>query len=443
MQKSYLILNELELILKYWEQLNLFAKSIHKISEFTSGKPLLENIATYIGVRKPIIGTELDNRGFLVREIRDFQKLRTCLENELSVDYNIFLPRVPTEIRDILPRIDFARSRIKMREIFFFPYIISRWLEYKKVFSIENASIIESIPLYTQNYLHLVPFKSFLLRFEDGLSFHLSGSGDQRQFGSCLCSFDDNMLDIFCLAPNTEDYLMTNDQLSFFSRMNNGKKIDLKFLQKNVGILTSFDPGVNKIPVLKISIHIPSGRMFADRLLLNDENNKQSSTLSYIDIYSHPTKVFVDSLGEVPQESTPADLLLQKDFLAMIQFIVDKVNGFCYTFSQLRSSEQPQTVIHKPAPHKTIDDHDFGWNAIPITQTQFIRLLEDEKSERRVVISYGNEKSPHYRRGHWRITINKDGTTHQVWIKETLVRADKLEIESLKGSVTKVKDKEK
>ncbi len=154
---SILILEELEQALQLWEDTNLWAEA--KFQLFLQGK--IEEDENY---GKPLIGTEIDDAGFLQRGIKNFNSLRSALNNHIELDPTQFLPRVTTEKRPTHTTLDFSRMFV-VRGITFSPFFLSKWMNYKKVFSVKTPDIIQPVSILEKNYLSKVPYSSFIIRF--------------------------------------------------------------------------------------------------------------------------------------------------------------------------------------------------------------------------------------------------------------------------------------
>lgn len=441
MKKTYLILRELEETLQCWEDLNLFGRVMFKLLQITK-QPILQGMLKAAGIRKPYIGSELDNRGFFTRDIKNYEMLRMALENGSSVSQTDFLPRVPTESRNWLSQIQLSRATARTPPIHFFPYMLSRWLEFKKVFSIENTQLIPSIDVSKENHLLFLPFQSFILRFENKLEFELLGSGEIKTFVSCICSVADGILDVLCFPEKIKEHSMKTEIRQFYKKV----ATDPKVLLNSAHLLTSFDPGKSSLKgMLKFSVDLKTGDFLMDspeHLADKGETYQihydfDNFLLMFRSKSVESGRIFESTVDKLPN-SVP---VIAKDLASKLQTIKNLINGFSYSLQKLKSTPTPLVIPGIKQSQKEIDRNDqYGWNAIPITQTQFLKP-SDEDSQQLVIITGNSDKSPHYRRGHWRVIISKDGSKKQIWIDTMLIRGDKLETEDLKGSVVKIKEK--
>ena len=121
--------------------------------------------------------------------------------------------------------------------------------------------------------------------------------------------------------------------------------------------------------------------------------------------------------------------------------IIGTVNGFCKILSELKPQNYTLEVNNNKDLSTPKMPEEYDWNTVPITQ---IRNLGDSGYEMHISLSIkrGNEKSPHWRRGHWRKIVHNNGISERIWIEQTLIREDKLNEEGLKGSATLIKEKE-
>lgn len=442
MQKSYLVLDELGTTLRHWEDLNLFGKAISRLKKISSD-PLLQGMIRSMGIHNACPGSEIDDRGFLVQEIRNYHGLHAALENQLSVPFENFLPRVPTQAAGLISRLELSRSPIRTNPIFLFPYSILRWNEFKKVYSVEDAQLIPRTPVSVHSCLSMMPFDAFILRFENKLVFELPGSKVTKEYSSFICSRDNDILDIFCLPANMENCCMKPGTRDFFRALTKGDRIDVKLFRKKINLLTSFDPGKQNLSITKFSVNINTGHFLFDHNIALDENGVAKRY--WYDVYSEPVSLYTDS--DSSQLTHDIFKLIdpgkQKDMLTMQKIIVEMVNGFCYSLAKLLPREKLELAPgSKKIPEQAPKNHEYGWNVIPVTQTQFLKP-SDIPEETRLVFTTGSEKSPHWRRGHYRIIIQKDGSEKAIWIEATLVREDKIASEGLPGNVIKIKEQKK
>jgi len=163
-----------------------------------------------------------------------------------------------------------------------------------------------------------------------------------------------------------------------------------------------------------LSIAVEHGKAIAD-IYSESENNSESNILALFNNFTEEDGNWGDP-------------------------IISLLNGFCKVISEL-----PKTVIvegeSKEESSITPEYDSYDWNAVPITKVVDFGNIENMKT---CLSSMGNgsEKSPHWRRGHWRNIPLENGSFRRTWVKEAFIREDKLETENLAGSAVILKKKD-
>lgn len=427
---SILILEELEQALQLWEDTNLLAEA--KFQLFLQGK--IEEDENY---GKPLIGTEVDDFGFLQRGIKNFSSLRSALNTYIELDPTQFIPRVTTEKRPTHTTLDFSRMFV-VRGITFFPFFLSKWMNYKKVFSVKTPDIIQPVSVLEQNYLSKVPYSSFIIRFQEPLRVDLMEDKNadhvhQTEEQLIIVTTDGVYMDIFSLWPSKSinDFSLTS-QVRHDLAENLSKKSQT---QKFVNQVNSINLG---LPFVSLTIEVASGLSVVKKY-----NEGDNTFVTTFDSNRNPG-IFdskINGKTEQSQAYVPGDYPhAVSEILHLHRFFIDLVNGFCKVVSELPAR---QTVITEspaslPGTLRQSKQENKSWFSVEITDVRDVS--GEEKPSVHFTSNAGGEKSAHWRRGHWRIYMNKDGSfKKEVWISEALVREDKLETENLQGSATLLK----
>ncbi len=398
MKKSTLFLNELEVALRYWEEMNLVSEIFFDLS--IKGDPILEHYK----YEKPLVGTELDEKKYLARSVKDFKNFRKCVESKIEFDPSKFLPRVSKSEREILDQINFMRAGIS-RMISSYPYFLCNWLKYKKVYVLPSPDTIKEVSTEKKNFLPLLPYGSFVVKFEEPMSFDFD-NGNIQNYNVMMLNLDekDNVIDMVLLRSDLKDFLLEekDEKMLLDKRKKSWEKMELK----------------PEIELLGISLTVEDARI-VEKILHTQSENGEEIHPHFIDLRPENTDEFI---------------------IVLYTFLRDKINGFCKLISELsprkvileESKETTETIAQKL--------EEYEWKAVPITEVRNIKKLGGE-----IYISNlftGSEKSPHWRRGHWRNIKKANGSFVRKWIDQMLIREDKLETGNLKGGATRITDEE-
>lgn len=393
---NILYLPELENALRFWEDTNLIAEAT-----FQLGLGQYEPFATDF---KPLIGTEIDQRSFLRRSVKNYMSLRVGLENGIEITDDQFLPRVPSMSRGVYSPVEIMRG-LTHRNISFFPYFLTRWMKTKKVFQLSDSEIITPHPIVEGNYLDHLPYETFIVKFTDPMKilwnagykgFSSAGSNEKL----LMVVSNPPFIEIFSIPSTIEKPLLKDDLRMFFQ----------KHLRSHSQIKRVFK---------KMEEH---SDLVHDTYFFNVVAEFSPGKLNF---WGHPygQDMHVKE-GNCPLCEAP-------------QFLFNWLNGLC----KLLAEQQPEIRKVVQGSENAIAENsaDYSWNNVPIGQVMDIdRSGEDGKTV--IVCTKGTELSPHHRRGHTRRYYNDDGTIKfSVWIEPTFVRKDKLETENIKGSATVLK----
>ena len=392
MPKSTLFIPELEYALRYWEERNQIAESLFQLTQ--KGKKIDES-----AYKKPLHGSELDNQGNLRKAIKDFKNLRTCLEKKISFCPIEFLPNVPWSKKKVYSKLNFVRRDI-IRNIASFPYFLGEWLQYKKTYILQGSGIIPVVSPQENNFFLTAPHDSFIIKFEQPISFNLGNNSMEHKVIIVVLNKTEDVLDILPLPTIIEEILLNEREKLLLSKK--GQIPEIRFLKE--------------MPMFGVTVNLYNGEIISEIVFEHIRKNEYQ-------------EVFYD--GELIVENTKL-----KNFC---DTIIGTVNGFCKILSELKPQSYTLEVIDNKELSTPKITEEYDWNTVPVTQ---IRNLGHTGYEMHISLSIkrGNEKSPHWRRGHWRKVVHNDGTSERIWIEQTLIREDKLNEEGLKGSATLIKE---
>ncbi len=248
-----------------------------------------------------------------------------------------------------------------------------------------------------------------------------------------MVTTDGVYMDIFCLGPSKSitDFSLTS-QVRHDLVENLSKKSQT---QKFVNQVNSVNLG---LPFVSLTIEVTSGLSVVQKY-----NEGDDTFVTTFDSNRNPG-IFdskINGKTEQSQAYVPGDYPhAMSEILHLHRFFIDLVNGFCKVVSELPAR---QTVITEspaslPETLRQGKQETKSWFSVEITD---VRDVSGEENPSVHFASHtGGEKSAHWRRGHWRIYMNKDGSfKKEVWISEALIREDKLETENLQGSATLLK----
>ncbi len=427
---NVLFLEELQDTLRYWEDLNFFSENLFQVATASPNTDFTE-----LKYTKPLIGSEVDQFHHLRRSIKGFEEFRKMIKKGIPVaDPLSLLPRIPKEKRNVFDKqTDFMRSSLT-RYVSFFPYSLIQWLNYKKVFQIDSLGLIEPKSVYEKNYLNLMPYESFIIRLNEPIYLSFKATGVKRGFKTILVNSENGVIDLFFILDNVKLFTMNEETRKFFKNVSLKSK-NPRLLKKELEKVTTFDP---ELRFSGTSVEMSSGNII-NYIGRGPEETKWERTFDFSKgelwiITKIDGNFYKENQNEFQNDSEVIDI-------TNFHFnFIEKLNGLCKFISELPNNQTQNLfkgIYSKPVPKQRISE----WNAIPVTNVYHLNQDPDVTSKPKIVISRGDEKSPHWRRSHWRVYKNADGSIRQkVWIDQVLIREDKLEKEKLKGNVTVLKD---
>jgi hypothetical protein len=421
MNHSKLILSDLEEALVFWEDLVAVASLQKKIKQ-TGDKNLQRILAA--------------NIDFSEQSIKHPEKLRMALQNRESFNSSEFLPSVPDDATSWLDKINYMRGAgLNLPATFFFPYIIAHWIKIKKVFRLESDALIKPINPSKANYLHLLPCDSFVINFVQPIEIGFETSPLIKRYKSCIVARSGNLVDTFWIPVNLESKSLRPSGKKLLKSIFKNGKVNEKHLRQFTQLITSMNWHGDPPQFTRISFRDDRPLVFCTRML----DLKNVCLDYYYDLENIGTAYHEENgkFSQVPTdiENTPGI----RDSQRFHQFFFELLNGFCYMLSEIKP-RKPKVVENSKETQNDQFSQKLVWNEIPITKVDY--LEQDENDTDEITVAYGSgEKSPHLRRGHWRHILKKDGSTEKIWIKQIMVREDKLDEEDLKGNVTVLKEK--
>lgn len=424
MEKSKLILNELEETLQFWEDVLLLAIAQKKAS--TAGNWQWHQLTSPLG--------NFQGLG----NIHDYKKLRDSLYSKKLFNGALFLPEVPMDTKHWADRINYARSgHLNLEATAMFPYMISEWTKSKKVFRVEDHTLIPLISPKKQNYLNLLPCDSFIISFAEPVEIGFETSSLIKRYKSCIVARSGKLVDTYWIPEDVGPKSLNSKTRKVFKDAFESSRLREKNLQKVADVAPEINFARNPPFFTCISFHVEQPYIFFFR--------SEAADSRIVDIYCDPYRkgsAYVEEYnGRFSQGDTGSmDSPSLTDSIHFHKFFFELLNGFCYTISEIKPRKQLLFENGKDLVGNEIQKF-LSWNEIPITKIDYLHGNEHVSDPLKV--SYGSgEKSPHIRIGHWRNIIKKDGSSERIWIDQVTVRKDKLESgETLKGNVTLLKEK--
>ena len=317
------------------------------------------------------------------------------------------------------------------QNITFFPYVLGEWLKYKKVFSLSNVEQIKPVSVYKKNYLRSIPYSSFIITLDDPTNIYFPTTNHERGYKTIMISSDGETIDVFLIVDNISTFLMGESERKSLEKISFNSN-DLTDARKKLSKVPRFNPMVR---FGGFSIEISTGNKIFSNFTL--EGKKFVTSYDFSDDVSSMLTTINGELWKNKETELKDEVLT---IVTYHQKLIEFLNGFCKIISELTSKQTE--VLFNDIPHEKNFRYEINqWNAIPITNFYHLHENPQDATKETILIARGNEKSPHWRRGHWRTYKNTDGTLREkVWIGEMIIREDKLETENLQGNVTVLKD---
>lgn len=406
---KYLYIEDLRNALKIWEYHNLVAEVIFqktRNSRVSNFLPLV--MEEYIP--KPLTGSEVDEGGTLVRGIRHYKKLKSFIEDDYPYNTNNFLPRIPKLMKDLVPsQYSFVRSQ-HVSSILRLPLILDGWLETRKVFILEDLSLVSIIRPNNKSYLDYLPYSSFIIKVSKPFDIQINLNDGPMIFpvSTILVNSDDEFIDFMAIPYSVKGLLPEEAQIKKMEKLAQDPKksapnalMELAMKKSPVG----FEFVGYSVNRKTLEIHNYQGGSLHKQLIMEDE------------------KPLVVSDGEKTVMYTPE--------------ILSIINGVCKLISEIPVQKR-ETILKETECELNDKLDDFEWHKVAITQAKYLNSdgnFVSKETKHFTAGGLGSEKSYHIRRGHWK-TIKKTGKRY--WVEETEVRSDKKHEGPVKGSAVEI-----
>lgn len=393
---SVFVAKELDDLLTYWEQSNIlgelnFQGNLHR-------KTILANMP------QCLIGSEITAEGALGRSISGFQKLRKIMMGHYIVHETNFLPRIPKEWRE-----NISDQSVFLKKIYascLIPLHLLKWNEHRRACIVDDSAPIPEISLQEENNLGYLPYESLYLQLKSGIMMHREG-----QFYEM-----DNII-LFREGVDIRIFAWPSALLK--------KSL---FTAKEIEKLQKAIMGVKKNKWYNFgSDFLNKGKDFR---MLEFSFNTQEASIVIVDSGFSTEKVSLYAESAFEEENTQI-------IINSLKIVVETINGFCKLVSELEPKEQVM-YVETSTPHGSLSKP-RQWFELNL---QAVDLFHTKEFQEKVTIHHGHgtEKSAHVRRGHWRTITHKDKTTERIWIKQTVIREDKLMNEQLQGGAMRLED---
>ena len=410
------IANELDSVLRTWEDMNLigdldfnFYLCTKQVGQFLPPRPA--------GSEKldPLVGSEISILGTYARAIPEYSMLRKVLSGQSYTHPTNFLPRIPKDLRGAFAtRNDFVFHQM-VKSAIRLPLYLQKWNETKRACIVDDSIPIPSVDLREENWLGHMPYHAFYLQIKS--PFVLNDGEDTWTIKNFIIYDDDSCIRIFFWADENAKHSLGAERT--------------KEIQKAVDEL-------RKMKFTNLSKKHVNTNSILDNLLLADFAIEKNGS-GIVDIRGlECEKVVIDLYNYSIDQISSGDIDVELEIAAFgkMRAIVEMINGFCKLFSNI-PPRNATTSIDRGKTHQP-NNPPLQWMELPL---QTVNYLHTDMENDMVVIRHGSgsEKSPHYRRGHYRRYFDENGKElHRVWIGEILVREDVLEKQLLRGGAIKV-----
>ncbi len=399
-----LIAKELNQLLQYWEDCNLSGEFKFQVALKTKG---IKNTSADLDA---LIGSELNRLGLFARSIPGYQNLRKILAGHPYTHQTNFLPRIPKDMRDIFKGShdlfldhEFVKTPVHISQYFL------KWNETRKACVVEDAIPIPTIDLRKENWLDKLPYHAFFLKLASPFVFQDPGVNLEWSLDSFLICNDGDYVRIMSWPREIERFLFTDKERKDI-RDGITDLIRNKIPKKNTVMTASKidDWFLSNLAVQKGTSNV--------RIVQGPEAN-----ILHSDIYN-PEK-WVDPFKTIPE------------LYVRLRIMMETINGFCKLMATLPAKPTAKVIESSQNAHSPAIPRQ--WFELPM---QLVDYFHTDTVNEIIVIhrGSGSEKSPHVRRGHTRRMVKKDGRIIEIWIEETVIRADKLITEQLQGGALKI-----
>jgi hypothetical protein len=406
------VAEELDFLLQTWEDSNLIGDlefSFHQATKANQSRlPPKPYDDTNI---VPLIGSELNLLGYLARAIPEYGMLRKILSGRSYSHPTHFLPRIPKDLKSAISNpTDFTFHQM-VKSIVRIPMYLQKWNETRRACIVEDSIPIPSISLKEDNWLACIPYPSFYLKVRSPFVIN-DHEGRSRTIENFIVYDEGEYVRIlFWANENKEYHLDDTARKEVPVAINELQKNKFTNLSKKY---ISLKTRVEEIMVADFCVEKNGSRIM--------ELGGMECQPVFNDLYDNEVQKF---------ETEDEVALYQK-----IKGIIEMVNGFCRLTAEL--PPRPATVVVDSEETHPQHISPRQWIELPM---QTIEYFHTETETGTVVIRHGSgsEKSPHYRRGHYRRIQQKNGPEKLVWVESVIVREDRLSVEQLQGGAMKIK----
>jgi hypothetical protein len=364
----------------------------------------------------PLVGSEINMFGTYGRSISEYQMLRKVLSGKQYVHPTNFLPRIPKDLRGMFNTYDEFIWHQMVKSATRLPAYFQKWNETKRACIVDDSVPIPSIDLREENWLSHLPYHAFYLQIKS--PFIMTDGNTDWTIKNLIIYDDGPYIRIFFWADENASSHLDSQKVNEIQRaIEELRKMKFTNLSKK---------------------HLDTGSIF-DNVLTADFSIEKNGN-GVVDIRGTGCEKIVVDLYNYNVDDISSgshDVELEIAAFAKMRAVVEMINGFCKLFSNIPARQAP-VVIDRGKTHEP-NDPPLQWMELPLQNVSYFHTdLENDV----VVIKRGSgaEKSPHYRRGHYRRYFDTNGKeVNRIWIGEILVREDILEQQLLRGGAIKVK----
>ncbi len=405
------IASELESLLQLWEDQNLVGEFDFQMTRVIkqSGQKVADPKS--VSRTEKMIGSELNPMGILMRAIPGYEKLRKSLMGVPIAHATNFLPTVPKDYRALATTQSLIDHQL-VRGSISIPTFLQKWNETRRACIVEDTVPIPMLDLRQENWLEFLPYHAFYLKVRTPFVFPVIDEDRELIVEDFLIYDNGDVVSIMFWEKDISAHCLPYQQRielhAAIASPKNDKLVNRVYSHGSGNVA-----GVNATCVCKFNITKKGALMRESRTQLFAE--------TFIDFY-HPDNI----------SSDPKDIVIHRQMVSVVELI----NGFC----KLTAALPPKASVHledapdhypprKPGPRQ--------WFELP---TQIVQQYHTDELNKAVVLCRGAgvEKEPHYRRGHKRRLLQRDGTIVVIWVTESLVREDKIITNPLQGGALKI-----
>ncbi len=401
---SFYNVKHLDTLLSLWEDHNLQARQNERFYNILRKNGRNDDLLKKAFTLK---GSELNLFGELGTSIEKYTSLRKVLGGARNYHPTNFLPRVPFNVRERFS------SPISLVEnvgdaIIQIPDFLLNWNKTRKACIIDDSIPIPLVDLREEYWLDKLPYSSFYLRISSPLIFTAEKyDNEETAIQNFLIHEEGDYIKILAWNEDLEKHLSSEQE-----QEERKKKTDK--LERDNDIQSYYkylDPIINKATFAQVYyMSLKKGSTECRGQIGGDISELLDGTLSPrdVDFYNVPDGIE----GLVP------------DYQRIRLY--ELLNGFCKLMATLplQTKNEVEVIETIPAPQRPTERH--IWTELPLS---YAHMYVTAMREKIIVIrrGMGGEIGFHYRSGHTRRYLQKDGTIKEIWFPMTKVRPDKEE----------------